>query len=468
VNQTDLENSLSLKRDKTTLLTMTDMGQDVKTAMTGGSVAVVGTDSTDTVNIKDNAVIAEKTDFVIRSKQLYNPNLAVQQNKRMYSDGSIVADPTRFLTQALFFKAGTYIMQYNGTNYVLNYTALFTKAMTFVGMQTNSNYSGANINTNKTAITFTLPQDGMVIWDFTPRNSGSFTDFPTQFVVFKDAATLDLRYYSMTNPDLLKIMNDWHDKNFYSYGDSISAGSGGASTSWQTELIKSLGFANAYVRGIGGQTLSWNTNIWYANADGSYADRPPNAQPANTTVHKGAFCSWDRITTMIPQNADLIIIMGGTNDFGANIPLGDLSWSASNNTDSEWVNATGYYNGGDFNINTFAGGLASTLLKMHLWAPNASIIFGTQLNGQTGVAGSNGTALLVNTLNLTPYDYTQKAKEVCATLGVKVADIFGEAGISVWNSKEFITDGTHPYTTAGQLAIAKVFTEALKTYTKLS
>ena len=35
----------SVKRDKTTLLTMNDMGQDVKTSMTGGSVAVVGVEA---------------------------------------------------------------------------------------------------------------------------------------------------------------------------------------------------------------------------------------------------------------------------------------------------------------------------------------------------------------------------------------------------------------------------------------
>ncbi|CRH18740.1 GDSL-like protein (modular protein) [Carnobacterium maltaromaticum] len=50
----------SVKRDKTTLLTMNDMGQDVKTSMTGGSVAVVGVDAVDTINIRNGAVSNSK------------------------------------------------------------------------------------------------------------------------------------------------------------------------------------------------------------------------------------------------------------------------------------------------------------------------------------------------------------------------------------------------------------------------
>jgi hypothetical protein len=41
----DVTNSLSLKRDKATLITMADIGQDVKSSMTGGSVAIVGGNS---------------------------------------------------------------------------------------------------------------------------------------------------------------------------------------------------------------------------------------------------------------------------------------------------------------------------------------------------------------------------------------------------------------------------------------
>ena len=45
-------------------VTMSDLTQEVKLAMTGGSVAVVGENSVGTENIKDNAVSVDKTNFV--------------------------------------------------------------------------------------------------------------------------------------------------------------------------------------------------------------------------------------------------------------------------------------------------------------------------------------------------------------------------------------------------------------------
>ncbi len=42
------------------VFTMANMGQDVKTAMTGGSVAVVGVNAVDTINTKDNAITSPK------------------------------------------------------------------------------------------------------------------------------------------------------------------------------------------------------------------------------------------------------------------------------------------------------------------------------------------------------------------------------------------------------------------------
>ncbi|MEG0732362.1 MAG: BppU family phage baseplate upper protein [Vagococcus sp.] len=56
----EIDIKLATKRDKTTLITMSDMGQDVREAMTGGSVAVVGVDAVGTVNIRNAAVDSNK------------------------------------------------------------------------------------------------------------------------------------------------------------------------------------------------------------------------------------------------------------------------------------------------------------------------------------------------------------------------------------------------------------------------
>ncbi|HBI6990349.1 TPA: BppU family phage baseplate upper protein [Clostridium perfringens] len=51
---------LNKKLDKDGIVTMENMGQDVKEAMTGGSVAVVGVDAVDSINLKNNSVVKSK------------------------------------------------------------------------------------------------------------------------------------------------------------------------------------------------------------------------------------------------------------------------------------------------------------------------------------------------------------------------------------------------------------------------
>ena len=54
----------SIKADKNEIFSMKNMGQDIKEAMTGGSVAVVGENAILSENIVDGQVSVEKTDFV--------------------------------------------------------------------------------------------------------------------------------------------------------------------------------------------------------------------------------------------------------------------------------------------------------------------------------------------------------------------------------------------------------------------
>ena len=62
--ESELNAQLSSKLDKNGIVTMANMGQDVKEAMTGGSVAVVGRNSVLTENIVSNQVTPRKTSFI--------------------------------------------------------------------------------------------------------------------------------------------------------------------------------------------------------------------------------------------------------------------------------------------------------------------------------------------------------------------------------------------------------------------
>lgn len=183
----------------------------------------------------------------------------------------------------------------------------------------------------------------------------------------------------------------WYGKNVVVYGDSITAlGNDSPEGSFFNEAFKKHKFANMYVRGVGGQTYRWNGNIFWCYEDGRYAGRPSydSIQPSGTTSHIGAFCSWDRITAMIPsyirETIDLVILCGGTNDHSAveEVPGGgDIAeieplWKANDKTDSAWGSSS-YYNGGDYDISNMNGGIASTIMKMRAWCPNAIIVVAT-------------------------------------------------------------------------------------------
>lgn len=65
---------LATKANKNEVFSMANMGQDVKEAMTGGSVAVIGKNTVLTDNIVDMQVTPQKVSFLKQSKNLFNKN----------------------------------------------------------------------------------------------------------------------------------------------------------------------------------------------------------------------------------------------------------------------------------------------------------------------------------------------------------------------------------------------------------
>lgn len=249
------------------------------------------------------------------------------------------------------------------------------------------------------------------------------------------------------------ILSDWEQKTWLTYGDSITEiGNNDDPKSWQILVSNYYGFERHYGRGIGGQPFVWNEGVWWANGDGSYNSRPWfSSQPEGTTEHLGCFCSWDRITTMIPKNIketiDLIFVMGGTNDF-RNSSMGDTNFVDKNDTDLMWSKSSYNMVGGDYDITTFKGAVASTIMKLQVWCPNTVIVFGTPLSGRgIEIDGKfpNLTYQIKNDLGYTTEDYVCSIIKVAHEFSIPVIDVFGTTGVNQLNRKNSIKDTVHPY-----------------------
>lgn len=238
----------------------------------------------------------------------------------------------------------------------------------------------------------------------------------------------------------------WRGKKWCSYGDSITQ-----LKSWQDYITEYFGFARHYERGIGSATITKSEQTWWANPDGSYNSRygfESTEQPAGTTEHEGYFCSTDRINTMIPEDTDLVVVMGGTNDadLSLNIPLGDLSYP--------------------YDETTFKGAVASMIVKIQQRVPNAVIVLCSPLSGRgpedETLMHGNTTEPQYNGIGLTTQDYAEAMEEVCEYLSIPYIDVFGETGINCFNRAQYISDTVHPNDEGGK-AIARVIIGRLET-----
>lgn len=286
----------------------------------------------------------------------------------------------------------------------------------------------------------------------------------------------------LTN-DVGLLGSDWAGKDIAFYGDSISAINNGLpNASWGYLVRDYLKMSSGIGRGIGGKTFSWaNDYAVFLNSDGSYHSRndsvkvqdlTPEQIPAGTTAHYGNFCSWDRITAMFPNtikdSVDVVFVMGGTNDLIQSKEIGDTVFDSTNIKDALWQNDTIYREfTGDYKLDTFKGGIASTIMKLQKWMPNAVIVLGTPLSGHTTTAGTNMTSEFTNaTTGLKTSDYAKAMKEVAFEFSVPCIDVFGTTGINQLNSNMFIRDGIHPYdidgSNKGNKALARAVIGGMK------
>ncbi|MDC0803478.1 BppU family phage baseplate upper protein [Clostridium paraputrificum] len=88
-----LATSLEDKANKNEVFTMANMGQDIKEAMSGGSVAVVGRSSVGIENVKTNVIHAYHTSFLkVSSDNILNPSICKNGFYVSPTNGDLVTD----------------------------------------------------------------------------------------------------------------------------------------------------------------------------------------------------------------------------------------------------------------------------------------------------------------------------------------------------------------------------------------
>ena len=250
---------------------------------------------------------------------------------------------------------------YSGTNITISYN----------GLSSTLDISTVNVSTSLTG-TFSTPFIGVICHTSVQGNSYTIT-------------------YKSTWFNTVNIVNRWKNKTWCAFGDSITG------YDYFEPLVKSQLELSSYTNmGSGGSSIA----ELYAG-------------------QTAAFCN--RYDT-IASGYDVITILGGTNDFGKNIPLGTK---------------------GSTDKTTFYGGITSLLSGIKTKFPTTPILFFTPLQRDyfgtgdeiSGMTNGNG-----NTLK----QYRDIIIEMCSEAGIPCFDLYSMSGLYPENVHSWTIDGLHP------------------------
>ncbi len=210
------------------------------------------------------------------------------------------------------------------------------------------------------------------------------------------------------------------------YGDSIT------NNPARLQLMSNaLGFSSYLNLGWSDSAFTFEDKLaWVNPTTGVFMGNPAagGQQPDGSVAVQSSFCRDERIA-YIPTDANVVFIMGGTNDLFRNKPIGDLT---TDNT-------------------TFTGALIETIKKIQLRVPNALIVVATPI---IALNGAGADTPKVNYGGLTILDYVKQVEEVVDYTGVAFIDVHN-CGINLFNAKDILPDGVHPSTPKGTELISR-------------
>lgn len=218
----------------------------------------------------------------------------------------------------------------------------------------------------------------------------------------------------MTVQENSPIMRDWAHTIINCLGDSttwgdVGTGDGGPTISWPAHLQRLLGAGTVRNYGIKGSRIGVK-----ADRDDSFIER------------------YERMD----RNADIVLVLGGVNDFNREVPLGVF---------------------GDTDVHTFHGAVNTLLRGLVRMYPHGEIVVMTPCK-TGGVPAKDLPAFdTPNGLGLIEADYVEALRAECNRYGIPVIDLFNGSGISPLlpeHKPYYMPDGLH-YSPAGYERLAR-------------
>lgn len=225
------------------------------------------------------------------------------------------------------------------------------------------------------------------------------------------------------------------------YGDSISQ-----QDYFLPILNSKFGFYKYYKQGIGGTTIANNGRYSNVSADALQViniNVPIGTVPTSGIVIPSNFCMQERIDLM-PLDSQVVFVMGGTNDDGQNIPIGDFS--------------------APYDDTTFSGATILMIQRIKKRLPNAVIFVCSPIFGRNPSGKVNLSAPVKNSLSNTIMDYGDAIKKACEITSTFYVPVGETSGVSFYNVAENTEDGVHPTKNEGAVKIANAIFNNVKDY----
>ena len=351
--------------------------------------AVVGT-----ANLIDSAVAIGKTNFMKIGKNLFS--------KAAATVGFFINPSTGTMTASASFDTSALIPVTPGTAYKTSHGIRF------------SCYFASN---GSTVVVGGINDSAMATTSFTPPAGSAYVRISLghanldlfQVEVGAVATAYEAYGYKVLGPNgetliglNVATVSTWAGKAWASLGDSITQ-----QAKWQGAVVAALGLIWTNF-GVGG------TKVTGAPGDAS------------------AMCQDTRLD-LIPTTADLVTVMGGTNDWAQNVPMG-----APDSVDPL----------------TFNGALNTLATKLMARFPAKRVaLFATPYGEMYDYVPRGWPNAYTNTQGLTTRDYAEAVRQACKRWGLPCVDVGGNAGWNTSNIRTFITDDgalLHPNTDGGK------------------